>query len=190
MKAAVNLTEEEEQELLGLFDKMTDDDLEVREEAAKRIKEFGKAVRPRLKKRLEKETDRYARMWLRKLQNSLVRSVDSWRNQTRAISGVIVVGGTAQMTANERNASGSLKTLATAQADFRSNDRDANMVNDFWVADVRGLYSLDDGTGNEIKLIERTIRREPSRQHLRRVDAHHRPSAPKVRAGGRASRVG
>ncbi len=43
---------------------------------------------------------------------------------------------------SERNASATLKTLATAQADFRSNDRDNNLVNDFWVADVYSLYAL------------------------------------------------
>jgi general secretion pathway protein G len=43
---------------------------------------------------------------------------------------------------SERNASATLKTIATAQADFRSNDRDNNLVNDFWVADVYSLYAL------------------------------------------------
>ena len=43
---------------------------------------------------------------------------------------------------NERNSSTSLKTLASAEADFRANDRDWNHVNDFWTADVRGLYTL------------------------------------------------
>lgn len=48
--------------------------------------------------------------------------------------------------ANERNASGSLKSLATAQADFRSNDRDINRVQDFWTGDVAGLFSIDDAS--------------------------------------------
>jgi type II secretory pathway pseudopilin PulG len=42
----------------------------------------------------------------------------------------------------ERNSSTSLKTLASAEADFRANDRDWNHVNDFWTADVKGLYTL------------------------------------------------
>ena len=41
---------------------------------------------------------------------------------------------------NERQASAMLKTLATAEADFRANDRDGNRVQDFWVADVTGLF--------------------------------------------------
>jgi hypothetical protein len=43
---------------------------------------------------------------------------------------------------NERNASSRLKTLTQAEADFRSNDRDGNSVNDFWTADVYGLYGI------------------------------------------------
>jgi len=47
-----------------------------------------------------------------------------------------------QRASHERNASGSLKTLATANIDFRSNDRDGNRVNDFWTRDVSGLYTV------------------------------------------------
>jgi hypothetical protein len=43
---------------------------------------------------------------------------------------------------NERNASTSLKTLSSAEADFRANDRDWNHVNDFWTGDVKGLYTM------------------------------------------------
>jgi prepilin-type N-terminal cleavage/methylation domain-containing protein len=42
----------------------------------------------------------------------------------------------------ERNASTSLKTLTSAEADFRANDRDWNHINDFWTGDVKGLYTL------------------------------------------------
>jgi len=41
---------------------------------------------------------------------------------------------------NERKASQALKTLASAQADFRGNDRDGNRIQDFWTGDVAGLY--------------------------------------------------
>jgi prepilin-type N-terminal cleavage/methylation domain-containing protein len=43
---------------------------------------------------------------------------------------------------NERNASTTVKTLTSAEADFRFNDRDGNHVNDFWTGDVKGLYTL------------------------------------------------
>jgi type II secretory pathway pseudopilin PulG len=46
----------------------------------------------------------------------------------------------AERASNERNASISLKTLSSAEADFRANDRDGNGVQDFWTGDVAGLY--------------------------------------------------
>jgi prepilin-type N-terminal cleavage/methylation domain-containing protein len=52
-----------------------------------------------------------------------------------AIPGLV----SAQRSSNERNASASLKTLATANHDFRANDRDGNRVLDFWTGDVAGL---------------------------------------------------
>lgn len=55
-----------------------------------------------------------------------------------AIPGVLA----AQRASNERNASASMKTFGTAQADFRANDRDNNRILDFWTADVFGLYGL------------------------------------------------
>jgi hypothetical protein len=43
---------------------------------------------------------------------------------------------------NERNAYTSLRTISSAEYDFRANDRDGNGVNDFWTGDVAGLYRL------------------------------------------------
>jgi type IV pilus assembly protein PilA len=61
-----------------------------------------------------------------------------------AVIAAIAIPGllAAQRAANERSAATSLKTLATAQSDFRSNDRDWNHVNDFWTANVFGLYCM------------------------------------------------
>jgi len=55
-----------------------------------------------------------------------------------AIPGLVAAGRASK----ERNASASLKTITTAQADFRANDRDGNLVNDFWTADVFALYGM------------------------------------------------
>jgi prepilin-type N-terminal cleavage/methylation domain-containing protein len=85
-----------------------------------------------------------------------------------AIIAAIAIPGLlqSQRASNERNASASLKTLATAEADFRANDRDGNRVTDFWTDDVSGLYCLeneaDAGAGGPvgfqpIKLIELSI---------------------------------
>ncbi len=71
---------------------------------------------------------------------------------------------------NERMASASLKTMATAQADFRSNDRDNDRAQNFWVGDVHGLFGMCPSTNGSappgaastahelmIKLIEHSI---------------------------------
>src|SRR5215470_5957140 len=61
-----------------------------------------------------------------------------------AIIAAIAIPGllSSQRASNERNASTTLKTLTSAEADFRANDRDWNHVNDFWTADVKGLYTM------------------------------------------------
>ncbi len=73
----------------------------------------------------------------------------------------------AQRSSNERNASASFKSIATAESDFRGNDRDGNQVNDFWTGDVCGLCIIRplDGTmalmadipSNGIRLIESAV---------------------------------
>lgn len=72
-----------------------------------------------------------------------------------------------QRASNERNAMTSLKTLTSAEADFRLNDRDGNHVNDFWTANVSGLYTMTSAyvrgaeanstTDPSIKLIEQSV---------------------------------
>jgi len=71
-----------------------------------------------------------------------------------------------QRASNERNASIALKTLSSAEADFRANDRDWNHVNDFWTGDVKGLYTMTSaeirGAGKDpkdppIRLIELNV---------------------------------
>ena len=78
-----------------------------------------------------------------------------------AIIAAIAVPGllASQRASNERNAFASLKTLATAEADFQTGDRDANRVPDYWTADVAGLYSLSSTSTPDlpIKLIDITV---------------------------------
>jgi prepilin-type N-terminal cleavage/methylation domain-containing protein len=86
-----------------------------------------------------------------------------------AIIAAIAIPGllSANRAANERNAATSMKTLTSAEADFRANDRDWNHVNDFWTGDVKGLYTMTSAAGTPgaaggtadpaIKLIELSI---------------------------------
>jgi type IV pilus assembly protein PilA len=86
-----------------------------------------------------------------------------------AVIAAIAIPGllASQRASNERNASASLKTLVTAESDFRANDREGNHVNDFWTANVAGLYTLTNAaipggalnspTDPSIKLIELAV---------------------------------
>jgi prepilin-type N-terminal cleavage/methylation domain-containing protein len=86
-----------------------------------------------------------------------------------AIIAAIAIPGllSSQRASNERNASTSLKTLSSAEADFRANDRDWNHVNDFWTANIAGLYTMTNSavagatanstTDPSIKLIELSV---------------------------------
>jgi len=59
---------------------------------------------------------------------------------------------------NERHASTSLKTLTSAEADFRLNDRDGNHVEDFWTGDVSGLYHvISPKTKAAVQLIDESV---------------------------------
>ena len=59
---------------------------------------------------------------------------------------------------NEWQASDLLKTLTSAEADFRANDRDLNKVNDFWTGDISGLYTVKPtANGAQIRMIEESL---------------------------------
>jgi prepilin-type N-terminal cleavage/methylation domain-containing protein len=71
-------------------------------------------------------------------------------------AGIAIPGMIAAMRAsNERSASTSLKTICAAQADFRSNDRDGNQIQDFTTGNLSGLYGiLPVGSTEMVKLID------------------------------------
>jgi hypothetical protein len=75
----------------------------------------------------------------------------------------------------ERGSEADLKVIATAQLDYRSNDRDGNGELDFWRGDIAGLYSNRNKDG-EIRLIP-----------LSTACADDRPLRP---AGPRAPKAG
>ena len=86
------------------------------------------------------------------------------------VVGFVILPGllaTGRHGSTERTSSTSLKTLASAEADFRANDRDWNHVNDFWTGNVSGLYTMtsaavkgaeaNNTTDPSIKLIELSV---------------------------------
>jgi hypothetical protein len=72
---------------------------------------------------------------------------------------VVAVAGISHSPAEERgldrcSASSPLRTLTSAQADFRACDRDGNGVNDFWRKDVAGLYGTPGIDKQPVRLTE------------------------------------
>jgi hypothetical protein len=64
-------------------------------------------------------------------------------------------GGHHHHASEERPAPVFLKHYTSAQADFRSNDRDGDKVQNFWRGDIAGLYVLTPpGSDERVKLIE------------------------------------
>jgi hypothetical protein len=78
---------------------------------------------------------------------------------------------------SERTPSTTLKTITSAQADFRANDRDGDGRNQFWRADIAGLYAHAPGGGPAIRLIELSTAAADDRPMLS-IDPHAR-RAPK-----------
>jgi outer membrane lipoprotein-sorting protein len=159
--AQPKLSAEDAKALSGLLADLADDDLDRREKAESRIRAMGLPVVPALEARILAEKDVEARGRLEGIRRSIKVPKAAWMTELQALSHEVLPreGGLGVQTAsNERNASACLKTIATAQADFRANDRDNNNINDFWTGDVASLYTLvPDGSKEAIKLIELSV---------------------------------
>ena len=162
--ARPRLSKKERREVSRLIRDLGDDDLVAREEAHAELKAWGLAAVPLLDEQLKKEKDAETLGRLRMIRAGVRVPPPSWRRELGSLMGIVLPGGSVRgaMRSNERNASASLKTLTSAQADFRSNDRDGNKISDFWTADVAGLYTMTNAAiaGNKdapLKLIELSI---------------------------------
>jgi hypothetical protein len=71
----------------------------------------------------------------------------------------------AQRASNERNASGRLKQMNSIQVTFKTNDFDGNSINDYWTADVSGLYHMTVSGAGKIRMIELEVALADGRTH-------------------------
>lgn len=71
-----------------------------------------------------------------------------------AIPGILA----ATRAANERNASGSLKQLGSVEVTFKTSDSDQDALNNYWTADVAGLYHVQPTNATiSIRMIELAV---------------------------------
>lgn len=75
-----------------------------------------------------------------------------------AIIAAIAIPGIlgAMRAANERNASGSLKQLGSAEVTFKTSDSDQNGINDYYTNDVAGLHWVSGG-GSAIRMVDLAV---------------------------------
>jgi hypothetical protein len=121
--------------------------LEEREAGSRKILAKGVGALRWVFEKLQSEKDPEVLTRLGSIRDQLKQPGMTWEAELKALfAGLAGPGAGPMMTANERMARWSLRTLVTAQSDFRSNDRDGNGIPDFWTQDVAGLSGLKPGT--------------------------------------------
>jgi len=177
--AVARLTADETKKIEALVQQLREEDLDARASASLKILEWGAVAADILDRGIRTETDPEAVAQFKTLRSRIRLAVPAWSAELRPLATTVVVTEDGpQMASNERNASASLKTCTTAQADFRANDRDGDMTSNFWVKDVAGLYGIESGDGGPIRLIEPSIAyadASPGRQQYKSLSDHDEP---------------
>ena len=143
------LPPKEAEEVAALIRLLGAEKLSERETATKSILAKGGGALHVVVDALAKEKDPEIMSRLGLIRDQFRSSKPTWELEVKGWRTVIAGAGAGDIASNERNGSVTLKTLTTAQADFRSNDRDGNRVCDFYVRDVAGLYALKGAQGKE-----------------------------------------
>lgn len=86
-------------------------------------------------------------------------------------------------------ASASLRTISEAEADFISDGREANRVDDFWTADIAGLYTTAgpdpcDATGKNRETCASAVLAQSEDGWSPNVAGHFRMTSADVRMAG------
>lgn len=156
---------EARKEIAAALDRLKAEDIEVRQKAMKDLLAMSLPALPMVEERLGKPAEGLDMAILKVVRDRLQATPQTWRSELRPLTAEFRLGaapGAGSIAENEKHAISALKSVTSAQADFRANDRDSDRVNNFWVQDLAGLYGLDGGTGapakegsaNLIKLIE------------------------------------
>ncbi len=142
------LTDEMKKKIADLVQVLSSESVVERGHAREALEEFDPVVLPYLKTFIDKEKDPEVKA---QLDAIAVRIAFSNVADASAISALVFAKpGPRAAARNERNASASLRTIATAEADFRSNDRENDRAQNFWVGDVHGLFALCPSTNGSV----------------------------------------
>lgn len=133
-------------ELLERIEQLSSEDYKTREAAIEEIEEFGLDALPTIREAIRKTKDLEVASRLKRVTSHL----EAERARTeKPVVGYVYhrTGGgflnRSRRGSNERSTAATLKMILTAQENFKSNDLDRNGVNDYWTADVAGLYCLE-----------------------------------------------
>jgi hypothetical protein len=140
----------------ALLDRLGDDDFETRVKAQNELREKGQGILSLIDERLKRERDTEVVYRLQTLQKSFSRPEPGWTSGLGPLRVVVLpeVVRPHDVLVNEDGAINALRGYCHVQATFRSQDRDANGVNDFWTGDIAGLAALVPKGGKEpIKMI-------------------------------------
>jgi outer membrane lipoprotein-sorting protein len=158
--ARPRLTAAERKTVARLIDQLGEDDLDARERAEGELKAMGPAIVSVIDERLKNEKGGETALRLEGVRKSIPARRSAWMSELAPLmTRIRTVDPSGGGPANELSAPACLKTLATAEADFRANDRDQNHINDFWTGDVASLYTLvpEGAKDSSIMLIDVSI---------------------------------
>lgn len=142
------LTDQQLKTLERSIAELASEQFKVREEAGARILELGPAALGEVRKARSAENGLEVQSRLNRIERRLetlrglteAPLVVNFYLHSRAGSGLGLRG--ARWASNQRNAAASIRSIRTAQENFKLNDLDRNGVKDYWTADIAGLYCL------------------------------------------------
>lgn len=133
------LSPKEKETLQEQIGNLSSDAFATREAATKKIKDFGHGALEIVREARGKARDLEVRTRLTSIEQHLGRQSKEPRLVRYAFA-------RSRVRRNHRNVAACLRSIVTAQENFKSNDLDRNSVNDYWTGDIAGLYCLQVNT--------------------------------------------
>jgi hypothetical protein len=152
-----DVSEETRQQVAALVQKLGSDESAEREAATNRLDRMGESVLGLLRSFASESKDPETQMRLGNLIASREEEIRKREETGETIVAHVFKDLKGGIDANERNGSGTLKQMSSIQVTFKTTDFDGNAVNDYWTADVSGLYRMLIDPGGQIRMTERAM---------------------------------